>query len=140
MVDVAGDEVLVLVAEVVAEDATVGERRLAARAACVTGTWMPSDGRERDLRRVLYGMAAEVRLASGTRPSLCLASYYSVQAGIDVSVQAGRNTTTIQYRSDGNGDDGRRKWQCLGSGRRRRGFGDGGQEGGQDGGGVRRMF
>lgn len=34
----------------------------AARAAWVTGTWMPRDGNESDLRRVLYGMAADVRL------------------------------------------------------------------------------
>jgi len=31
----------------------------AARAAWVTGRWMPSEGRESDLRRVLYGMMGE---------------------------------------------------------------------------------
>lgn len=40
------------------EDRSVegGESRAAAREACVTGRWMPSDGNESDLRRVLYGM------------------------------------------------------------------------------------
>lgn len=33
-----------------------GERFAAAREACVTGSWMPSDGSDSDLRRVLYGM------------------------------------------------------------------------------------
>lgn len=37
-------------------EAALAAARAAARAACVTGTWMPSDGRDRDLRRVLYGM------------------------------------------------------------------------------------
>lgn len=38
-----------------AEDGMVegGEARAAAREACVTGRWMPSEGRESDLRRVL---------------------------------------------------------------------------------------
>lgn len=44
----------------------LGDRRLfasaaaaAALAALLMGTWMPSDGRESDLRRVLYGMAGD---------------------------------------------------------------------------------
>jgi hypothetical protein len=39
-----------------------GERRAAALSAWVTGRWMPSEGRERDLRRVLYGMAARAMM------------------------------------------------------------------------------
>jgi hypothetical protein len=71
MLDDAGEDALVfvVVAGVVDVEEVIGESRLAARAAWVTGTWMPSDGRERDLRRVLYGMTADLRRFTETRPS-----------------------------------------------------------------------
>lgn len=57
----------------VEDEGVFGEARLAAaRAAWVTGTWMPNDGKERDLRRVLYGMTSDVQLIYGTRSSLML--------------------------------------------------------------------
>lgn len=41
------------------EFATMAAAAAAALAALLMGTWMPSEGRERDLRRVLYGMVGE---------------------------------------------------------------------------------
>lgn len=38
------------------EFAMIAAAAAAALAALLMGTWMPSEGRERDLRRVLYGM------------------------------------------------------------------------------------
>lgn len=72
MLDVVGEGGLVLevVVEVVvvAVEEEIGESRLAAREAWVTGTWMPRDGSERDLRRVLYGMTVDLRRFTETRP------------------------------------------------------------------------
>jgi len=52
------DDDVLLVLDVGEPVAELAARRAAARAAWVTGIWMPSDGRESDFRRVLYGMAA----------------------------------------------------------------------------------
>lgn len=55
------DDVLLVLAVGEAEAEFATARLAAARAAWVTGMWMPSEGSESDLRRVLYGMAADVK-------------------------------------------------------------------------------
>ena len=51
----------------------------AARAALETGTWMPSDGSDNDLRRVLYGMITERRATDSQSCSVFVLLSYALR-------------------------------------------------------------